>query len=280
MKRLVNYFITRNTKQVFQWYLIFIFFFGYIYWGFSIPFSKDDNEVALSLPHSIYFSVVTITTLGYGDISPSNLWGMLLTGIEVILGIITLGLFLNSISMEILNKNYEAQKKMAISLLYLPNYSTISSYLRIISALVVNFADLKHPNRQGDKLNEEEVKIFKLSLEEHLGIIPIEYTKIALEKKTEVTVILEKIYEVSDPTINTQLQLDISNLSKHTPHHITEKFMLSLNEHKKDIITQGEEINIGIFSGILQDIEIWLKEELHLITNIQDKLDEFTNIKK
>ena len=139
MKRLVNYFITRNTKQVFQWYLIFIFFFGYIYWGFSIPFSKDDNEVALSLPHSIYFSVVTITTLGYGDISPSNLWGMLLTGIEVILGIITLGLFLNSISMEILNKNYEAQKKMAISLLYLPKCSS-NDNLNILTSSSFNLS--------------------------------------------------------------------------------------------------------------------------------------------
>lgn len=45
-----------------------------------------------------YFSVITITTLGYGDITPIGKFGQLLTASEALLGIILIGLFLNSLS--------------------------------------------------------------------------------------------------------------------------------------------------------------------------------------
>ena len=47
---------------------------------------------------SLYFSVITITTLGYGDILPIGKTSQLLTASESILGIIFIGLFLNSLS--------------------------------------------------------------------------------------------------------------------------------------------------------------------------------------
>lgn len=46
----------------------------------------------------MYFSTVTITTLGYGDISPKNDFGRLITATESVLVIILIGLFLNAIS--------------------------------------------------------------------------------------------------------------------------------------------------------------------------------------
>jgi len=36
---------------------------------------------------SLYFSIVTMTTLGYGDIKPANTYGALLCGLQVILGV-------------------------------------------------------------------------------------------------------------------------------------------------------------------------------------------------
>ncbi|HSJ37326.1 MAG TPA: potassium channel family protein [Planococcus sp. (in: firmicutes)] len=45
-----------------------------------------------------YFSVITITTLGYGDITPIGKLGQLLTASEALSGIILIGLFLNSLS--------------------------------------------------------------------------------------------------------------------------------------------------------------------------------------
>jgi len=47
----------------------------------------------------LYFSAVTITTSGYGDITPINSAARFLVALESVLGIIVMGLFLSSISM-------------------------------------------------------------------------------------------------------------------------------------------------------------------------------------
>ena len=47
---------------------------------------------------ALYFSIVTITTLGFGDIFPSGPAGKVLVCMEAILGVVFIGLFLNAIS--------------------------------------------------------------------------------------------------------------------------------------------------------------------------------------
>ncbi len=46
----------------------------------------------------LYFSTVTITTLGYGDITPLGQAGQLVTASEALLGVVSIGLFLNAIA--------------------------------------------------------------------------------------------------------------------------------------------------------------------------------------
>jgi len=46
----------------------------------------------------LYFSVVTITTLGYGDIVPLTDRARLVVGIESIFGVVVAGLFINATS--------------------------------------------------------------------------------------------------------------------------------------------------------------------------------------
>ena len=59
-------------------------------------------RTALGLPdgwqNSIYLSVVTITTLGFGDITPSTELGKLVVSSEPFFGVVLLGLFLNALS--------------------------------------------------------------------------------------------------------------------------------------------------------------------------------------
>jgi hypothetical protein len=47
---------------------------------------------------SMYFSAVTVTTLGYGDIAPVTTSGKVMAGIHAVFGVIMIGLFLNSLS--------------------------------------------------------------------------------------------------------------------------------------------------------------------------------------
>ncbi len=56
---------------------------------------------SLSFTDAIYFSVITITTLGYGDITPNGTFMKLLVSIEAISGIAIFGIFLNSVAVKI-----------------------------------------------------------------------------------------------------------------------------------------------------------------------------------
>ena len=74
-------------------YLLLIPFLGLIYY-LNPSFWKEP----LTIIQSGYFSIVTITTLGYGDITPQTESARILTAIEAFLGIVTIGLFLNAVA--------------------------------------------------------------------------------------------------------------------------------------------------------------------------------------
>jgi hypothetical protein len=59
---------------------------------------------------SLYFSVVTITTLGYGDITPQSPSAQFLAALESLSGVIIIGLFLNSLSYKLSLSLQEAEK--------------------------------------------------------------------------------------------------------------------------------------------------------------------------
>jgi len=70
--------------------------FSYTVKGFPAKASGSYNRM-------FYFSAVTITTLGYGDIVPITNKSRILVAAESILGIVLIGLFLNSLSREYKN---------------------------------------------------------------------------------------------------------------------------------------------------------------------------------
>lgn len=82
------------------------------------PIPKSLHEKILAFSHTVkgfpakasgayarmfYFSAVTITTLGYGDIVPITNLARIIVAAESILGIVLIGLFLNSLSREYKN---------------------------------------------------------------------------------------------------------------------------------------------------------------------------------
>lgn len=74
-------------------FLIIISLFSIMY--FLIPNILNLN---MTIINSIYFSIITITGLGYGDITPISDLGKMITSIQAIFGIFLLGLFLNALS--------------------------------------------------------------------------------------------------------------------------------------------------------------------------------------
>jgi len=73
-------------------YLLAGIFFGVFYWAFertwpgSLAVPGEGIQSNFSLPVAIYYSFVTLTTLGYGDITPRSEVGRGLASVEAVAG--------------------------------------------------------------------------------------------------------------------------------------------------------------------------------------------------
>ena len=71
------------------WCIFFACLFGFVFWGMGTNnFDIPEGHTPFAY---FYYSIVTFTTLGFGDIVPTTLFGRILVTIEVILGYIGLG---------------------------------------------------------------------------------------------------------------------------------------------------------------------------------------------
>ncbi|MFA6162908.1 MAG: pentapeptide repeat-containing protein [Methylobacter sp.] len=65
----------------------------------------DDHQIPASWFTPFYFSIVTYTTLGFGDIHPQNLIGEIIVSSEVIIGYLTLGLLLSVLAEKVARRS-------------------------------------------------------------------------------------------------------------------------------------------------------------------------------
>lgn len=71
------------------WSLGLAFFFGSLYGGHDLI--KPNSDVLFNPFTPFYYSIVTFTTLGFGDVIPANLNGQIAVTAEVLLGYVMLG---------------------------------------------------------------------------------------------------------------------------------------------------------------------------------------------
>jgi len=87
----------RSFSRWFLWILLLITLFALVYSYVSIDYGAHKTWFS-----AIYYSVVTITTLGYGDVVPASLTGQIVALAEVISGYVMLGglisIFSNKVS--------------------------------------------------------------------------------------------------------------------------------------------------------------------------------------
>ncbi|XP_072312241.1 potassium voltage-gated channel subfamily A member 1-like [Eucyclogobius newberryi] len=74
--------------------LIFFLFIGVILFSSAIYFAEADhkNTAFISIPHAFWWAVVTMTTVGYGDMCPETVWGKLVGSMCAIAGVLTISL--------------------------------------------------------------------------------------------------------------------------------------------------------------------------------------------
>jgi voltage-gated potassium channel len=74
-----------------------------------------------SIPHAIYWSIITLTTVGYGDVSPITVAGKIIAAVTAFLGVATLAIFsgivATSFSNQLARKKaiYERQLRESLS---------------------------------------------------------------------------------------------------------------------------------------------------------------------
>jgi hypothetical protein len=93
--------ITKNENEITNNKILKILLFSFLLftlihtfhsfvWAFSYYLIPETASQFSSLSEAVYFSMVTFTTLGYGDISLTSEW-RLLSGLEAINGIMLIG---------------------------------------------------------------------------------------------------------------------------------------------------------------------------------------------
>lgn len=78
-------------------YLCMMPVFALIYWALPDTQFRIPDGSATDFGSWLYYSIVTITTLGFGDYTPAHGWAQAVTAIEVMIGLSVMGFFLNAV---------------------------------------------------------------------------------------------------------------------------------------------------------------------------------------
>lgn len=135
-------------------YLLLIFVFAVVYWGNPQFWAEP-----LSFVQGLYFSVVTITTLGYGDISPQTEWARVWTAAEALSGVVIIGWFLISVARH-LDDTRDAKRKEMLRTHLLAKYT---EYKRDLVGLCLRAA------KGSDYQLQEELVDYKKFREHFVG---------------------------------------------------------------------------------------------------------------
>ena len=99
-QRLAHFFhVVSNIRPV-VWIGLYICatpIFALIYWGLPEGQFRIPDGAPSDYGSWLYYSIVTITTLGFGDYTPAHGAAQAVTAVEVMCGLIFLGLFLNAV---------------------------------------------------------------------------------------------------------------------------------------------------------------------------------------
>lgn len=113
--------------------------------GLSLSGSTTHQGMFELYARGLHFSLVTVSTLGYGNVSPESMWALLLTGTQLLIGLYTLvigvGSAISQKSIEI-SEDREAKRK---ELLELSAYDDVSLLVERICKLYfeLNYASVR-----------------------------------------------------------------------------------------------------------------------------------------
>lgn len=157
----------KSPKWLLAYYLLSICIFAGIYYFFRdcIPApDSDNNSSTIGALDSFYLSIVTITTLGYGDITASAPWLRLLTAFEAIIGIILMGLTISALWSQHVDARDEQKRKIKILTCYTFVQNLLSSHLILLATMLNDKTTIGSKMVQGEEIKiPEPIQIRHLS---------------------------------------------------------------------------------------------------------------------
>ena len=172
-------------------YFVAIFAYAAVYY-----FNENLWCTALSFADSLYFSAVTITTLGYGDISPSTVEGKYIAASEAVVGVTLIGLFLTAVAYYLSNSS-DLKRRTAYRKHFVRQYAFFK--VQMISLCVD--AVISETEQKYSDVREELVK--KL-------LDPTEFDKFFIENNMEEWYNLQKGMQYDEGIVSDMyLELDL-----------------------------------------------------------------------
>jgi voltage-gated potassium channel len=86
-------------------FLVFVILLALIFGSLLYVVESNEDSGFTSIPRSVYWAIVTITTVGYGDIAPQSPFGQLLAALIMLLGYAVLAVPTGIVTMELTNAN-------------------------------------------------------------------------------------------------------------------------------------------------------------------------------
>ena len=85
-------------------FLVFILLIVMIMGSFMYLIESGNNSGFTSIPRSIYWAIVTLTTVGYGDIAPQSPFGQFIAAAIMIMGYVVIAVPTGIVSTELINQ--------------------------------------------------------------------------------------------------------------------------------------------------------------------------------
>ncbi|WP_444884544.1 potassium channel family protein [Microbulbifer sp. PSTR4-B] len=130
----------QRFRSALPWVLtLFVYFLLVVIFAASYKFCDCLNDKNMEWGKSIYLSIVTITTLGYGDITPDNTVGYFLTTFETLLGITIFGWLLHKYTTYHSDRKEKIKQERRIEQLE-SSYLSFREYVASYCAEAIKFA--------------------------------------------------------------------------------------------------------------------------------------------
>jgi len=283
-----------SVKKLVTSYFVCIILFALVYYFSPKGFLNQE----LSFINAIYFSVVTITTLGYGDILPKSDAIQLVISVQALLGLVILGLLINAAWSSYVERIEQKTEQRLIKQTQLINDRKLKAYSNAIAWVFNNmrhsFFEVTTPVKEREKkpleLNEnynekDLIGMFDISLKYKNGYC----TSIEAYYDNEDTLVSElkfilanfdlDHYPVLQKSIVGYLGAYFSDQSKGTlllyskncPNGQEIRTIRELLKNHKD----GDQFDNESFDSILSPILIFslsINHKYKLMTDIKDTL--------